>query len=146
MNRRPNAPKCILGVVMVVLLVIGGWATTTARLSTAKTNITNATRLTASAAASPLQSSCGPTIPQALCNTFEIEGNAADDTGFPGLPEDWNDVYSTTETNAVPGQGVLTGSPTTGSVALVRTFINDQGAADQIFTQGGSKDFNDISD
>jgi hypothetical protein len=82
MNRRPNAPKCILGVVMVVLLVIGGWATTTARLSTAKSNITNATRLTASAAASPLQSSCGPTIPPALCNTFEIEGNAVDDSGF----------------------------------------------------------------
>lgn len=146
MNRRPNAPKCILGVAMVVLLVIGGWATTTARLSTAKNNILTATRLTASAAGSPLQSSCGPTIPPALCNTFEIEGNAVDDSGFPGLPEDWNDVYSTTETNAVPPQGVLTGAPTTGSAALVRTFINDQGGADQIFTQGGSKDFNDISD
>ena len=143
MNRKPNAPKCILGVVMVVLLVVGGLATTTARFSTTKANTT--IRAGVASVVSP-QSPCGPTIPPALCNVFEIEGNAADDSGFPGLPEDWNDVVSSVETNAVPPQGFISGAPTTASVASTRTFINDLGAADQIFTQGGSKDFNDISD
>jgi len=144
MNRRPNAPKCILGVVMVVLLVVGGLATTNARLSTTIASTTVPAR--AASAMSPLQSPCGPTIPPALCNTFEIEGNAVDDTGFPGLPEDWNDVYSSAETNAVPPQGSISGAPTTASVATVRAFANDTGANDQIFTQGGSKDFNEITD
>src|SRR5215471_2935699 len=144
MNRRPNAPKCILGIVMVVLMVVGGLATTTARLSTGITKTATARSVTAPVA-SP-QSSCGPTIPQSLCNVFEIEGNAADDSGFPGLPEDWNDALSSAETNAVGPQGAISGAPTTSSVAIARTFVNDQGANDQIFTQGGSKDFNEISD
>jgi len=130
---------------MVVLLVIGGWATTTARLSTVVVKTTAAPPI-AAAAVSPPQSACGPTIPPALCNVFEIEGNAVDDTGFPGLPEDWNDVVSSAETNAVGPQGVLSGAPTTGSAAVVRTFVNDLGGTDQIFTQGASKDFNDVSD
>ena len=140
MSRRVNAPKCILGVVMVVLLVVGGLATTTARLSTTIASTTAPAR--GASTVSP-QSTCGPTIPPALCNTFEIEGNAADDAA---AGEDWNTVLSSAETNAVGPQGFISGAPSTTSVAVARTFINDEGAADQIFTQGGSKDFNEISD
>ena len=145
MNRRPNAPKCILGVVMVVLLVVGGLATTTARFSTTIARTTSAPAVAASVV-SPLQGTCPPTHPPALCNVFEIEGNAVDDSGFPGLPEDWNDVLTSAETNAVGPQGSISGPPTTASVAVVRAFTNDLGAIDQIFTQGGSKDFNEITD
>src|SRR5262245_7190375 len=144
MSTKVNAPKCILGVVMVVLLVIGGLATTTVRLSTSIASRTTAGSVAASIV-SPPQSPCGPTIPPALCNTFEIEGNAADDSGA-GLPEDWNAVLSSAETNAVGPQGSISGAPTTASVAIARTFVNDLGSSDQIFTQGGSKDFNEISD
>ena len=146
MSTKVNPQKYILGMVMVALLFIGTWATTLAPLTVSPKSTAIPSRGSAAGPAAPLQSPCGPTIPPALCNTFEIEGNAIDDSGFPGLPEDWDDDLSVTETFAVGPQGVISGSPTTGSVAEVRTFVNDLGAADRIFTQGGSKDFNDISD
>ena len=139
MNRKPNIPKCVVGTVMVALLVIGGWATTTTHLTVSKSSVVGAA--TPIVRAGTLQSSCGPTIPPALCDVFEIEGNAVDDSGA-GLPEDWNSILSPAATNAVPPQGAISGQA--GS-AVVRTFVNDLAPNDQIFTQGGSKDFNDIS-
>jgi len=91
------------------------------------------------------QSACGPLIPPSVCNTFEIEGNAADDSAG-GLPDDWNDDISSATANPIGPQGFVTGPPDPPGLALFRTFTNDLGGIDRIYTQGGSKDFNEISD
>ena len=126
MNRKPNAPKCILGVVMVVLLVIGGWATTTARLTTkSRANIATVARPVATV--SPQSVGCGTSL--------QVDGNAFDDTGA-GLPEDWDTVV---------GDGTASSFPIPGSVAIAASFVIDTGASDRIYTGGSTKDFIDIN-
>jgi len=84
---------------------------------------------------------CPANIPQSVCDTFEVEGNAVDDSGA-GLPEDWNSIISSSDANGVLPQGQLSG-PSGG--ASPRIYIDDTGVADQIFTTGGSKDANSLS-
>ena len=115
MNRKPNAPKCILGVVMVVLLVVGGWATTTARFSTIKT-------AASTAAKAPTQPRpIGPLAvgEDLLSSVFELEGDITDNPA--GAPDDWSAVNCG------------------GGTAFAKTFVHD-GTGVSIFTTGGSKD------
>src|SRR5262249_6524697 len=123
MNRKPNASKCILGVVMVVLLVVGGLATTTARLTT-KTRANIATGANPVASASPQAVGCG--------TAFEIDGNPQDGAA---TGEDWDTVVG----NGTPP------FPKAGSTALAAAFVQGIGASDRIFTGGGSKDFSEIN-
>jgi len=80
------------------------------------------------------------TVP-AWDEVFEIEGNAVDDSG-PGLPDDWNDLN--------PGNiSVNDSTSVTGAFgnAQIATFVSDPAiSTDLIYTGGGSKDFNEISD
>src|SRR5215813_2464473 len=135
-NRKVNASKTFIGLVVVVLLVVGSWATTTAiRIPAPKSVRTTTPRV---ALAPPV---CPANIPQSVCDTFEVEGNAVDDSGA-GLPEDWNSIISSSDANGVLPQGQLSG-PSGG--ASPRIYIDDTGVADQIFTTGGSKDANSLS-
>jgi len=151
MTRKPNFWKCILGVVVLAALFIGVVAVTRAPKTSAKATITVSTKHKAANSGSSWissllpQSACGPLIPQAVCNTFEIEGNAADDSPG-GLPDDWNDDISSATANGVGPQGSVSGPPDAPGLAITRTFVNDIGGIDRIYTQGGSKDFNDIGD
>jgi hypothetical protein len=122
MNRRPNIPKCILGVVMVALLVIGGWAATTARLTTTKTTASTiaATAPRASSSVSPRSTGTDPVTGQ-----IELDGDITDDP--LGLPDDWDTINCNG-----------------GGSAFVKSFVHD-GENVSIFTQGGSKDISDVS-
>jgi len=62
--------------------------------------------------------------------TFELDGNAVDDSGAAS-PDDWATLYN--------GGGVPGGS------ALKFTFTPDAAVPDGIFTSGGSKDVNDVT-
>src|SRR5215813_8538321 len=149
MTRKPNFWKCILGVVVLATLFIGVVAVTRAPKTSAKATVTVSTKhKTANSGPSWIssllpQSACGPLVPPAVCNTFEIEGNAADDSPG-GLPDDWNDDISSATANAVGPQGAVSGPPDAPGLAITRSFTNDLGGTDRIYTQGGSKDFNDI--
>ena len=151
MTRKPNFWKCILGVVMLAALFIGTLAVTRAPKASANAKVSVSVKTNNHSTGSSLlsaffpQSACGPLIPPSVCNTFEIEGNAADDSPA-GLPDDWNDDISSATANAVGPQAAVTGPPDAPGLALFRTFTNDLGGIDRIYTQGGSKDFNDITD
>src|SRR5262249_3014742 len=121
------APKCILGVVMAALLVLGTWAPTTARLSTATKGKT--TTATKPVATSIMQGAPG------CDNVFEGDGNAFTNDDSNAATEDWNTVVG-------DGTGTV---PKAGSTAAAASFVSDIGADDQIFTGGSTKDFTDIN-
>src|SRR5262245_44571202 len=118
MNRRPNAPKCILGVVMVVLMVVGGLATTTARISTARVAAASTVTAAATRMAAPPPVNVG--------TVFELDGNILDAAG--GV-DDWQTVNCLGGGSSIVKTGVLT-DPTGISV----------------FTTGGSKDDQEITE
>jgi hypothetical protein len=122
MNRRPNTPKCILGVVMVALLVVGGWATTITRSTNTKTTASTiaATAAHPSASVSPRSTGTDPVTDQ-----IELDGDIIDSP--LGSPDDWDTINCNG-----------------GGSAFVKTFVHD-GENVSIFTQGGSKDINDVS-
>jgi hypothetical protein len=142
MTRSPNLVKCILGAIVLALLFIGTWATTTGPHSaTSKDKISNNTSNhfpTARLNAGNHSNMAPQGDPSACANVFEIEGNAVDDSPS-GLPDDWNDLNPSTDPPNPPG--FVTGP---AGNALIRTFVVDSGPNDQIYTQGGSKDFLDI--
>ncbi len=141
MTRKPNFVKLMLGVAVLALLFIGTWATTRAPQTSAakgkittnfKNNITNA-RLNL-ARAVPLPTPSWDAV-------FEIEGNAFDDSGTP-LPDDWSTLWNNPIPVGTSGSinGVFGGSE-------AATFVSDPPIrTDLIYTGGGSKDFNQISD
>jgi len=92
----------------------------------------------AAAVPSPTPVPPPPGPPPGVVAVFEAgDGNAVDNSGEGPLPDDWNFV------NPAAGAPPLT-QVAGGGNAQVAVFINDTGANDQIFTQGGSKDFNDV--
>ena len=133
---------------MLALLFIGTFAYTHAPRSTAAkgtvtTNVKNNVTLP-SANAFSLLPAAGD-----IDATFQIDGNSV--VPAPPPPDDWNDVNPTTDPacDLTTGNGVFTGPSNaygTTSTAEISTFVVDTCANDQIFTQGGSKDFNDIGD
>src|SRR5262245_51503410 len=73
---------------------------------------------------------------------FELDGNA---TTQSATTHDWDQVFADAGSPAVPNKGSFTQGPT--SQALAGTFVNDpiNTTQDDIFTGGGSKDPNAIS-
>ena len=111
MNRRPNAPKCILGVAMVVLMVMGGWATTTPHFSP----------VSSAATVRPASPAPPPVDPTTV---FELDGNILTN----GALDDWQTV------NCLGG----------GS-SVVRTGVLADPTGTSVFTTGGSKDDQELT-
>lgn len=101
---------------MVALLVIGGWATTTARLTTTKTAASTAAKVGAIQPRSASPVAAGDDL---ITDVFELDGDLTDSPG--GSPDDWSTVNCG------------------GGTAFAKTFIHD-GLGLSIFTGGGSKD------
>lgn len=129
MSTKVNAPKSILGVVMVALLVIGSWATTSVRFSSTAKTAASAT----SNVATPqpgLLSPQGTVDPRCV---FQLDGDILASTGshtpacaFPA--DDWGTVNCPVP---FPGSG---GSSDAHSGAIFDDISKT------IFTGGGSKD------
>jgi hypothetical protein len=127
MTRKPNFAKFILGIVVLALLFIGTWAFTSAPLTSAKKS---AAAITTTASAVPKMASLKPLVmsPAAgddlISSVFEVDGNIVDPDA--ALPDDWSSVNCG------------------GGNADDSSFVHD-GTGTSIFTQGGSKDPNDVS-
>ncbi len=127
MTKKPNFAKCILGVFVLAILFIGTWATTSASLTSAKKSAVSPTALSnspnlVSRYAAPLAPVSGE---DSIFGVFELDGDIFD---FPaGLPDDWDTVNCD------------------GGNADVKTGVIHDGSGVSIFTQGGSKDPNDVS-
>jgi len=131
----------MLGVAVLALLFIGTMAVTRApRTSAAKGKITTNVKNNFTNAGLNLARAV-PLPTPSWDPIFEVEGNAYDDSG-PGLPEDWSDLNN----NPIP---VGTSGSVTGAAgsSLASVFVSDPPIrTDLIYTGGGSKDFNQISD
>src|SRR5262245_9765168 len=112
MTRRPSFWKGILGVTLMVLLFIGTWGATSARLTRAKINspadhavpATSAARTSSSVAPKP------PAFTVDVTSAFELDGNA---TASGGALDDW----STLQTG--PGHAIAKSAGTApGGVAI----------------------------
>src|SRR6266540_2367998 len=126
MTKKPNFAKCILGVFVLAILFIGTWATTSARLTSAKKSAVSPTALSispnlVSRYAAPLAPASGD---DNIFSVFEIDGDIFD-SASPG--DDWEAVNCD------------------GGNADVKTGVIHDGSGVSIFTQGGSKDPNDVS-
>lgn len=143
MTRKPNFAKFMLGLVVMALLFIGAWATTHAPSEAATKNKLTTNVKTTIATPGVNARNTNNVSPQgtlSIENVFEVQDGDVEDN--LNANEDWNNINPPT-VGTVPGpQGFISGP---AGNALLRTFINDEGAADQIFTQGGSKDFNDVN-
>src|SRR5258705_6279174 len=113
----------MLGVLVLAVLFVATWATTSARLTNAKKNPPSVTTRASvpKIALSPLMSPAQGD--DNILNSFEVEGDITDNPA--GAPDDWSTVNCG------------------GGTAQVQTFLND-GLGTSIFTQGGSKDPSDI--
>ncbi len=144
MTRNPSFAKFFSVGIVLALLFIGAWATTHGPRTAAKGKITSDNSKNNVTAKRLNTGKAGIAVPQpfaAFDQVFEIDGNAIDDSG-PGLPEDWNTLIQVTTEPTNPK--FITGPA--GS-ATVRTYISDPPTRDDlIYTGGGSKDFNEITD
>ena len=143
MTRKPNFAKFMMGTVVLALLFIGTLAITRApRTSAAKGKITaNVKNKVTNARLNPNAAAPVPSPTPSWDAVFEVEGNAFDDSGTP-LPDDWSTLFN----NPIPvgTSGSISGA-FGGSQAA--TFVSDPPIrTDLIYTGGGSKDFNEISD
>jgi hypothetical protein len=115
MTRKQDLWKWIMGVLVLSLVFIATWATTSARLTSAKaTHWTTALNLTATAAPTP-------TGTDPITGVIELDGNITDATPGP-TPDDWNTLNCD------------------GGNAAVKTGVLHDGLGTSIFTGGGSKD------
>jgi hypothetical protein len=133
----------MLGLVVMALLFIGTWAATHAPSAAANKNklTTNVKTTFTSPGTNPGKpNNVAPQGTLSIENVFEVQDGDVEDNLTAA--EDWNNINPPT-VGTVPGpQQAITGP---AGNAVLRTFINDEGTADQIFTQGGSKDFNDVN-
>ena len=141
MTKKPNFWKCIMGVAVLALLFIGTLAVTRAPRTKAASVTSTAT------APKPVVKAPRSMPPQGVLsieNVFEasdgdVENNRNPD---PTNADDWNSINPPT-VGSVPGPQQSISGP--AGNALLRTFVNDEGANDRIFTTGASKDFLDIN-
>jgi hypothetical protein len=128
MTRKPNFVKFMLGVAVLALLFIGTMAITRAPLTSAKKS---ATATTTTASAIPKMASLKPPVvspspgEDLISSVFEIDGDIIDHNQTPAT-DDWDAVNCG------------------GGNADTSSFVHD-GTGTSIFTQGGSKDPNDVS-
>src|SRR5687768_1058035 len=114
-SKNQNFWKWILGVVVLTLMFIGTWATTSARLTNAKSSKWT-TPLTFTRAAASL-----PAGTDLVDGVIELDGNIIDAPRRP-TPDDWDTLNCS------------------GGNALVKTGVLHDGLGVTIFTGGGSKD------
>ncbi|HLA12261.1 MAG TPA: hypothetical protein VJ023_16860 [Pyrinomonadaceae bacterium] len=140
MTRKPSFWKCILGVTVLSMLFIATWASALVpRTDSSVTTAQEQGKQGPVIHAPPTPTPTPPPVPPAIAHVFEIEGNAIDE-GAAGT--DWNAINP--ESNPSPSP-IITGDPDGAGPIQIATFVRDDLADDQIFTQGGSKDFNDIA-
>jgi uncharacterized repeat protein (TIGR01451 family) len=98
-------------------------------------------------------------VPSLTSGTFEIDGNAIDNTPGTGTgilpaklpaPDDWANIYrslgGTGAGSSLTPPTKSSDGPGTFDNAVARTFVSDPAATDSTyFTTGGSKDVNDIT-
>jgi hypothetical protein len=126
-TRKPNLWKCLMGVVVISLLFIVTWATTSARLTSAgkATPSTDKSATSNSAKVPDLLTALSPPAGDPITGVFELDGNIFE-SGNPG--DDWTTVNCTNTDNADVKTGVLF-----------------DGLGPTVFTTGGSKDDLDVS-
>ena len=127
MTRRPNFWKCIVGVVVLAMLFVGTWASTSARLTGGGifAPSTDNSATTNNATKTNLVTSLSPAPGDSIFGVFELDGNIFE-SADPG--DDWTTVNCTNTDNADVKTGVLF-----------------DGLGPTVFTTGGSKDDLDIS-
>ena len=117
MNPKPHAPKYILSVVIVTLLVIGSWATTVRISSTTKAAAPPPSRMVGLQPKPVVLMSTGTDL---VTDQLELDGDITDSP--LGLPDDWDTINCG------------------GGNALTKTGVLHDGLGTSIFTGGGSKD------
>ena len=127
MTKKQHFWKLMVGVVVLGLLTIGTWATTSARLTSGgeSKQSTDNTATTNSAIATNLVSTLKAMAGDPITGVFELDGNIFE-SGNPG--DDWTTVNCTNTDNADVKTGVLF-----------------DGLGPTVFTTGGSKDDLDVS-
>ena len=115
MTKKPGFWKCVMGVVVLSLLFVAVWATTSAHLTSARVNRWTST-LNFTPAAAPT-----PTGTDPITGVIELDGNIPDAAPGP-TPDDWDTLNCD------------------GGNALVKTGVLHDGLNLTIFTGGGSKD------
>ena len=125
MTRKPNFWKCILGMIVLSMLFVGAWATTSARLSSGKSAASTDNSATSSPQAANLLTSLTTLAGDPITGVFELDGNIFE-SGNPG--DDWTTVNCTNTDNADVKTGVLF-----------------DGLGPTVFTTGGSKDDLDMT-
>ena len=128
MTRKPNFVKFMLGVLVLALLFIGAWATTSARLTNAKkvTAPTDKSAVTNNSTTAPyLSNSLALPAGDSIFDVFELDGDILDSPA--GAPDDWTAINCN------------------GGNADVKTGVIFDGLGPTVFTTGGSKDDLDIS-
>lgn len=99
MTKKPGFWKCMMGVVVLSLLFVAVWATTSAHLTSAKVNRWSPT-LNFSPAAAPT-----PTGTDPITGVIELDGNITDAAPGP-TPDDW-DTLNCAGGNALIKTGVI---------------------------------------
>jgi len=137
MTTKPNLWKCIMGVMVLAMLVVGTWASTNALKSSAQEQ-QQAQAPSPNAPPTPTPTPGAP--PTAVANIFELEGNVCDNPAVAG--EDWNDINPQAEPSCSPG--FTTGDPDGAGPFQLATFVIDTCPDDRVYRIGTSKDFQDI--
>ena len=121
MTRKPVFWKSIVTCVVLALLFIGTWATTSASLTGRNKLIVapDKNAATSNPKMGPNAKALAPFIDD-VTSVLEIDGDIVDVP--PGLPEDWDTINCD------------------GGVALAKTGVLSDGVSQSIFTGGGSKD------
>lgn len=127
MTRKPNFAKFMMGIAVLALLFIGTWAATSARLTSA--NSRSAKAITVN----------NPKIAPGLASFLSPDPGDDPITGTGGVIELDGDIFE----NTADGEDWETIN-CNGGTAQAKAFVTD-GLALSIFTQGGSKDPEDIS-
>lgn len=144
MTRKPNFWKCIVGVIVLAMLLVGTWGATPARLIGAKSASSNPDTLTSRAANVPASAAnvgtsnvTSPSVPVDpsvdVTSVFELDGNATDSPA--GSPDDWSTLEGG---NGTAGFLVKTVGTATNGVAIADL------AGATTFETGGSKDDLDV--
>jgi hypothetical protein len=131
----------IVGFAVMFILFLAIMATTNIpRSNAAKGETVSATQQQGPIAAAPTPIPTPPPVPPAVSHVFELEGNSDDEIN-PAT--DWDSVNPPPDPS--PSPGFVTGDPDGMGPVQIATFVLDTQADDRIFTQGGSKDFNEIT-
>jgi hypothetical protein len=141
MTRKPNFAKCLLGVVVLALLVVGTWASTNTLNKSQAQEQKQAQAQAPNPNAPPTPTPTPGAPPTAVSNIFELEGNVCDNPALAGT--DWNEVNPNTDPACNPG--FVSTDPDGAGPFQLATFVIDTCPDDRVYRVGTSKDFQDIA-